>query len=115
MILNFFLVAIGGGLGSMLRYFISMKCKKHFIGTWIANVSGSILLGFITRFYVDSILMEEIWLFIGVGFCGAYTTFSTFGHETIQLMLARKVTTALLYVLSSFVITIFFVSIILFM
>lgn len=112
MIVNFLLVGIGGAFGSMLRYYISMRCNKHFIGTWIANVSGSLLLGLLVKFYVADYLSEAVWLLAGVGFCGAYTTFSTFGNETIQMLLARKFSTAIIYVVSSFLISIFLVSVV---
>ncbi|MEI3605530.1 fluoride efflux transporter CrcB [Pseudogracilibacillus sp. SE30717A] len=113
MVFHLLLVAIGGFLGSMLRFWIANKLNKHFIGTWIANVSGSILLAIILKLFLVHSLSEEVWLAIGVGFCGAYTTFSTFGSETIQLIQAEKFRTATYYVVSSFVVSIIIVGIIL--
>ncbi len=106
MIQHFLLVAIGGFFGSIIRFFISKKMNKHFIGTWIANISGSLLLAFVLKLYLVELIPEEVWLTLGIGFCGAYTTFSTFGSETIQLIQAQKYLTAAYYVVSSFVISI---------
>lgn len=106
MLASFLLVGIGGGFGSLLRYYISLKCHKHFIGTWIANISGSIFLGILVKLQLANSLSEGTWLFFGVGFCGGYTTFSTFGKETIQLIFDRKVITAIFYVFTSFFISI---------
>lgn len=114
MIFQVLLVAAGGFFGSMMRFFISNKTDKHFVGTWIANITGSIFLGILLKFYLQGTISENIWLFLGVGFCGAYTTFSTFGNETIQLIEAKKIRTALYYVVSSFVVSIGIVGLILF-
>ena len=113
MMLQILLVATGGFFGSILRFYISNKCDKHFIGTWIANVSGSIFLGVLLKLYLQGTIPEIIWLFLGVGFCGAYTTFSTFGNEVVQLLLAKKYRTAVRYSFSTFIVSVFIVAIVL--
>jgi len=113
MTISFVLVGIGGGIGSMMRFYISQKMNSHFIGTWIANVSGSLLLAILLKFFLLNIISEIVWLTLGVGFCGAYTTFSTFGNETIQLILSGKFRTAVYYVISSFTVSIVVVSFVL--
>ena len=99
--MNFILVALGGFIGSILRFYISTIIDKRLIGTWVANISGSILLAFIIYFYSVNGLNESLWLFLGVGLCGSYTTFSTFGNEAIQLILNNKIKVALGYIASS--------------
>ncbi|WP_339234195.1 fluoride efflux transporter CrcB [Oceanobacillus sp. FSL W7-1281] len=100
-----FLVGAGGAFGALLRYIISeymkpLKAEKGIIfpvATWIINVSGSLLLGVLYR--LD--LPFELWLLLGVGFCGGYTTFSTFGKEVIDLLLDNKWLAAFWYVITS--------------
>lgn len=103
--MNILLVAIGGFFGSIFRYHISLKTNKHVIGTWIANISGSLLLGVILRFHMTNQLSDWAWMLLGVGFCGAFTTFSTFGNETLELIFHKEYKRALLYIFSSLVIS----------
>jgi fluoride exporter len=106
------LVGIGGSLGAATRYLLGnlINRRKNFdrfpLGTWIINISGSFLLGMLTQLYLAHDISEWIWLLVGVGFCGAYTTFSTFGYETITLLQSNKKMLAGLYVLSSVVVSI---------
>lgn len=107
--MNVLLVTIGGFFGSITRFYLSMLLNKHFIGTWIANMSGSILLGVLTSQHIAHMLPEWLWILIGIGFCGAYTTFSTFGNETLKLILEKKYLLAFSYVFASIVLTILIV------
>lgn len=103
------LIGLGGSLGAALRFlfgsFISNRTKRMYpfpMGTWLINISGSFLLGIIANLHQSNQLSDWAWYFIGVGFCGAYTTFSTFGYETITLIHSNKIKIAILYVVSSF-------------
>lgn len=100
--IKFFLVGFGGFFGSLARYYISTIFRKKIIATFTANITGAIVLAFTVHFYRSGLISEAIWLFIGIGFSGAYTTFSTFGHETLQLLLVNRYKIAVIYVSSSF-------------
>ncbi|MFC4558700.1 fluoride efflux transporter FluC [Virgibacillus kekensis] len=95
--MNILLVMVGGFIGSIARFYISSRFAS-LLGTWIANVTGSFILGLLLRYYMETALAEWMWFLCGVGFCGAYTTFSTFGNETVQLIHEGKTWRALGYV-----------------
>lgn len=104
------IIGIGGSLGAAARFIlgnlISKKSQKLYpfpIGTWIINITGSFLLGLLAQLYLTNQIGEWLWLFGGVGFCGAYTTFSTFGNETITLIQSNKVKLAIIYVITSII------------
>lgn len=80
------LVFLGGGLGSTLRYglgkYLNNAVTGFPYGTFAANILGSLLIGLILGIAVknDSI-SQNTMLLIATGFCGGFTTFSTFAHE----------------------------------
>ncbi len=86
------IVALGAGLGGGLRYWISNYVSKILpiffpYGTLVVNILGSIILGIlIFGFDERGNLSNYLKLFIGVGFCGGLTTFSTFSFETFSLL-----------------------------
>jgi fluoride exporter len=105
------LIGVGGALGAAGRYllgnFIKKKNPGDFpLGTWVINISGSFLLGVLYKLHLTKEITDLVWLFVGIGFCGAYTTFSTFGYETITLLQSNKNKLAGLYVLSSVIVSI---------
>lgn len=104
------LAGLGGVAGAVVRYllgrYIMAKAggtSQHPFpyGTWLINISGSLLLGALYGLSKEGILSPLWWAVLGVGFCGAYTTFSTFGYETMQLITAQRWFKAALYVISS--------------
>jgi CrcB protein len=89
--MNVLLVALGGAIGSAARYlagaFIANRFGPDFPwGTFIVNVSGSFLIGVILSFVGGSQLPAGARPFLAVGIMGGYTTFSTYSHETLQLI-----------------------------
>src|SRR5690625_1545009 len=105
--MNIFLVGLGGFLGSITRYYIGTLLQQKIIATLIINVTGAILLAYSTHLYLIGDISQALWLFAGSGFSGAYTTFSTFGYETLYLILEQKHKHVLLYVTASLIISMF--------
>ncbi|MBA9027284.1 MULTISPECIES: fluoride efflux transporter CrcB [Bacillaceae] len=105
------LIGLGGSLGAATRFllgrFITNKTQRVYpfpIGTWLINCTGSFLLGVLTSLHQTYQISDLVFAFFGVGFCGAYTTFSTFGHETITLIQANHIKLAVIYVITSVII-----------
>ena len=98
-----FLIGTGGALGALARFMLgNMQNRYSFpAGTWVINITGSFLLGFLAQLHLAGHISAWLWLFGGAGFCGAYTTFSTFGYETIRLITQNKVKSAVIYVITS--------------
>jgi CrcB protein len=98
-------VGLGGIIGALMRYYAGLWLSKRSaffpVGTFLINLSGSLLLGFLYAMHAREVLVEPLWLLLGVGVCGAYTTFSTFGLETIRLLEKRKFAVAAAYVTGS--------------
>ncbi|MDX8044713.1 fluoride efflux transporter CrcB [Gracilibacillus sp. S3-1-1] len=103
--MNYALVAIGGFIGAILRYMLSLQfnTSKYWlpIGTFIANIVGSLLFAFAYLFYQADFLSNLAWSFIGVGLCGAFTTHSTFNVEVMKLINQQQWKKAFFYLIGS--------------
>jgi CrcB protein len=95
---NVLWVALGGALGSAARYMLSDLVQRATtlylpVGTFVVNVAGSMLVGVLTGITLasDPLEHEGVRLFLIVGFCGGFTTFSAFSHETYALIRAGQV------------------------
>ena len=101
------IVGVGGFIGANVRYWLGAWIDGQFglrfpLGTFIINLTGSLLLGFIATLTVERALIDPRWrLALGVGFIGAYTTFSTFTYESVKLLEAGSYGLAALNVLGS--------------
>jgi fluoride exporter len=102
-----FYVAIGSALGGVSRYllggYIQRVLQTEFpAGTLLINVSGSLLIGAILQYAVEtSTVTPELRALLTIGFCGGYTTFSTFSYETLALLKDGEWTRAGVYIASS--------------
>jgi CrcB protein len=104
------LLTIGGAAGTNARYWVAhwvaaRRWTEHFpLGIVLVNVSGSLLLGVLVA------LLRDRWsgwyLVLGIGFCGGYTTFSTFAFETFDLLRKGHTGLALLNVVASVVLSV---------
>ena len=104
------LIAVGGALGTLARYLISVAAVpfSHTLpwGTILINVSGSFVIGFFGTLTLSQgryPLPETARLFIMVGFCGGFTTFSSFSLQTLDLMRNGSLMRALINVVASVV------------
>lgn len=105
-------IAMGGGIGSVLRYMLYMKIDQLHtsslpLGILTTNILGSFLMGllaWIFTYHMD--IAHEHRTAILVGVLGGFTTFSTFSHDTLQHVLQGAYMTALLYVVLSVVLCI---------
>jgi fluoride exporter len=90
---NFLIIGAGAILGANARYWLggwaADKWGTSFpYGTLLINVTGSFLIGIFLAVTTGRLLVDPRWrLFVAVGFLGAYTTFSTFTYESVQLLL----------------------------
>jgi CrcB protein len=98
------IVFIGGGLGSVLRFsvgklFIS-SLSKFPMATFLVNIIGCFLIGLLVAYFSKS---ENSFykLLLITGFCGGFTTFSTFSNETILLLKNNQIILAAIYIISS--------------
>lgn len=103
------LVFIGGGFGSSLRYIIGkyMNSTETGIpwGTFTANILGSLLIGIILGLAAkNDALSSNQTLLLATGFCGGFTTFSTFAYENHVFLKAGDFTNFAFYTIGSFVI-----------
>ncbi|WP_258000431.1 fluoride efflux transporter CrcB [Bacillus sp. Marseille-P3661] len=106
------IVGLGGAVGAICRYFLGIFITKSKLqqklsfplAMFVVNFSGSLGLGVFMRSYYhigsNGVLYDNaLYLLVGIGFFGAFTTFSTFSLEVITLIRENKLSTALLYIL----------------
>lgn len=102
---NLLFVGFGGFFGAVLRHIVASSVQSQFsflgipVGTVVVNVVGCLLFGFIGTLATDNgILSAQTRLLVFTGFLGSFTTFSTFGNETVALAQGEQFNIAILYV-----------------
>lgn len=113
--INLLAIFIGGGLGSLGRYGVTMLLKTYSLdfpfATLAVNFIGSFILGFaIALFWNKLPVNDTLKLAVTVGFCGGLTTFSTFSWETFDLIKNGEFVLAILYTLISILICVLAIS-----
>ena len=99
----YLLIALGGAAGSLLRYAVggavqNTSASGFPIGTMFVNVSGCFLIGILVRLFMNMQLTPDLRALLIVGFCGGFTTFSTFSAETLGLIEGGEYARATTYV-----------------
>ena len=106
-VLKILSIAVGGSLGAVARYLINISplagaAGKFPLPTFIINITGSFLIGFLMIVFADKVeVSEHVRMAVIVGFLGAFTTFSTFEMEVFGLIRERELVTGFLYLFLS--------------
>lgn len=110
MIRNLLLIALGGSIGSISRYLSQQFVQNYYpssipLGTLFVNISGCFLIGMIYALSAKgNIISPELRLFLATGFCGGFTTFSTFAYENVTMILDGEFFYTAIYLLTSVII-----------
>lgn len=102
MLRNILFLFIGGGIGTVLRYGINRYFNSLFpaipAGTFIVNITGSLLLGFLFGLLLKNQVSQPLYLLLGAGLCGGFTTFSSFLLENNNFLRSGDYFHALFYI-----------------
>ncbi len=110
MIKQLLYVGIGGGIGSIMRYLASVYMLRKYpfdypLATFAVNITGCLLIGFLIGLSERyAFLDKDMKLLLVTGFCGGYTTFSTFSLENMRLLESHNYISMALYIILSVVV-----------
>ena len=105
--LNLLAIFLGGGLGAVSRYLISLNLANNFeinlpVSTFLVNVIGSFVIGFLYILFIEKAdITPAVKLALTVGFCGGLTTFSTFSLELFEMIGNQQIFHAFSYIILS--------------
>lgn len=102
--MNWIMVAVGGAVGSVLRYALALLANQSGwpLGTWLANVIGSFLIGLFAVWGKErGILSPEAYLLFATGVMGGFTTFSTFSLEVVTFWGEGQIGKGIAYLIAS--------------
>jgi fluoride exporter len=106
---KYFLIAFGGALGSMARYWVGSTIgggmgTKFPYGTFVINITACVIIGFSLTFLAKRVEINSAWRFlISIGIVGAYSTFSTYEWETLSTIRTGAFFMAAVYAVSSLI------------
>jgi CrcB protein len=92
MLRTLFIIGSGGFLGSIMRYLVQISVEKSILstfpwGTFAANIAGSFIIGIVYALADKGNLLGAEWkMFLAVGFCGGFTTFSSFAYNNLNML-----------------------------
>ena len=101
------IIFFGGGLGSTLRYWLAERLGTYYLsnfpfGIFVTNILGCFLIGVFSGYLSHHPLLNKEWkLLLIVGFCGGFTTFSTFSHDNLTLIEAGLSFNAVINIIAS--------------
>lgn len=103
---SYLLAGLGSFIGGILRFAISYAYTTRFntifpYHTFLINILGSLVIGIIAAAVLKGAIAEEWRIFLAVGVCGGFTTFSAFSLEMLDLIRAGSIVTAIVYAAAS--------------
>ncbi len=103
MLRNILFVAFGGSIGSVFRYLMGLfiTTKKIPAATFAVNILGSFLIGLLMGYIIKQTNAQTWQLLLVTGFCGGFTTFSTFSWDVIVMLQQQRYSTAFFYIIAS--------------
>lgn len=108
MFIRFLMIGLGGALGSMMRYAVSLLMASWSMTAPIATFCVNSIGSFLITFLAAIITKDTTVLMCTVGFCGGFTTYSTFSSQSLQMLQSGKYVSALIYIFSTLIVCLLF-------